>query len=140
MQWMAHANMTPKLQLRPLALEIHELLDIPLHKGMYPREGMRIIRTMIQAMTEALQRGEYIPVSGFGKLEIVTQPERSMPQQCLHKDNALGLKHPGLYSDHRYISPPKKIIKFRPAVGLMAMLNHATPNYRERIAISNWAT
>ena len=140
MQWTVHVNMTPKLQLTPLAHEIHELLDIPLHRGYYPYVGMKIIRSMIQAMTKALQRGESISVSGFGKLEVINRPPRVTHRVARHRDNSLGLHHPPNFSDTPYTTPAKKGIKFRPAVGLMAMLNHATPNYRERIAISNWTT
>jgi nucleoid DNA-binding protein len=113
-----------------LALQIHDLLDIPLNKHNDPDVGFKIIRAISTTMRDALKRGESVSVRGFGKFRVVE------PKGIRRTGNNIARQ-----SGERYAAPlqhmPKRYVKFIPSEQLKAMLNSGT-TWDEKRAMEIW--
>lgn len=97
-----------------LALDLHELLDIPLSKTRRPKAGNRIIRAIRQAMTQTLQRGESVRLNGFGQFRVV---ERTAPSGCQIVTNK-----PFTLTPRPVPNKPRKVVVFKPGDILRQMM------------------
>ena len=98
-----------------LALDLHELLDIPLSKTRRPKVGNRIIRAIRQAMTQALRRGDYVTIQSFGTFKVLEKPSRKLPARILSAE-------PFILSREPFYSRAHKAVVFKPSVTLRAMV------------------
>lgn len=123
------------------ALIIHEALDLPLDPvTRRPKLGLKIVKAMQKAMTEALRRGEEVTVRGFGKFHISEGRKRyHVPKPAVFNPGVFGHKYT-VYSDEPLFLPARKRVVFQPSVQLTAMLNvDDNPNYDEKYrAIDKW--
>ncbi len=112
-----------------LAMQITDLLGLPLNSHGDPAKGIQILRACTSAMREALKRGEEIEVRGFGKFIITGHSGRRTGSNFVSSD---GIKSP-VPMEHR----PKKYVKFIPGEQLRAMLNKGT-SWDEKRAMEIW--
>ncbi len=114
---------------RKIAMEIHELLDLPLDKHGEPVLGYTIVRTIAKAMREALQRGESIRINGFGIFKPYLRPSHRTGNNIIKR---------GIANSPVAIEwGPKTFAKFTPSEQLMAMLNQGV-NWDEKRAMESW--
>jgi len=117
-------------KLYKLALEIHDLLDIPLDNHGEPRKGFEIIKAVTTAMSGALKRGEPVRVNGFGIFRVVeTQGTRRTGSNFARRT---GERYAGTLQHL-----PKKYVKFIPSEQIKAMLNGDT-TWDEKRAMEIW--
>ena len=117
-------------KLFKLALEIHDLLDIPLDNHGEPRKGFEIINAFKSTMVSALRRGEHIRVNGFGIFRVVeTKGKRRTGSNFARQTG----ERYGTTLEHL----PKKYVKFIPSEHLKAMLNGDT-TWDEKRAMEIW--
>jgi nucleoid DNA-binding protein len=118
-----------------LALILHELFDWPLDKvKRYPSEGVRVVKAILQTITEALHRGEDVYIRGFGKFTVkCPREEHILPNLILggHEgqpiQSAIPVKIKG-----------RKKVFFTPSIHLYAMVNPTDPSYHSRRAMKLW--
>lgn len=108
-----------------LALDLHELLDIPLSKTRRPKVGYQIVRAIRQAMTQALRSGDYVTIQGFGTFRVVEKPPRLMRVRILS-----GI--PFVLSREPSYSKAHKVVVFKPSVTLRAMVEGDNPTVAVR--------
>jgi hypothetical protein len=114
-----------------VARDLHKLLGIPHAKNNCPTLGYKIIRAVIKAITNALQRGERVTINGFGTFKVVDYTPTPTRYNIIKYDS--GARSTGL----REYAPRKKVV-FAPSLHIMAMLNVDTPNGKERSTIGEW--
>lgn len=119
-------------------MELHDLLGIPLQRK-NPSIGRKIIRTILQAITDALHRGEAVYIKGFGTFRVIEKAPRPTPHNIL---TSRGRNRPTSFAGDRRSYAPRKYVIFQPAMALMAMLNlpaaGTAPSYKERRTQRQW--
>lgn len=119
----------PNLTLRPIAIQVNEILDLPIT---HPT-GMKVVRTVISTMTKALHEGEEIDIRGFGILRVVKYKARKTGSNFMTNSK---------YGDRCPVAiqhPDKLVVTFLPSVQTEAVLNHTGPmTYIERRATKCW--
>lgn len=116
-RWKVDVNKTD------LAAMLHEVLELPMGRNGLPRKGRHILNAILQTIAKGLRQDGVVKVAGLGKFYLA---ERSFKKRR-------GLFVASGFVDERLvILPPKKVVAFKPAVDVMAILNQATPNYVER--------
>ena len=111
-----------------LALDLHELLDIPLSKTRRPKAGYAIIRAFRYAMTQALRRGEPITINGFGQFYIKKWTPAAGRRIVSSK--------PFVLTPEFVPSKPRKAVVFKPSNILRNMLKDYDAN-RAQDRVSN---
>ena len=115
-----------------LALDLHELLDIPLSKTRRPTAGYTIIRAIRHAMTQALRRGDYVTIQSFGTFAVIEKPPRKLHARILSGT-------PFMLSRQPWYSQAHKAVVFKPGVTLRAMVEGDNPSYSVRKHLRNVA-
>ena len=100
------------------AKEVRALLALsPGHVKISASKEYKVVTAIINAMKEALLRGEEVSIMGFGTFRAITQPPRKRMYACFYIP---GNKHP-----YRRLEtvPSKTRIHFRPSEGLKRFVN-----------------
>ena len=126
---------------RKLALEIQTLLDEPLYQWRSPNYGTKILNAVLDAVADALHRGEKVYIRGFGIFKVEERRPVPTPSNIVTNDRhgRPSVRAQGL----RYYKPRLQVI-FQPSMAFMAMINMpdsgATPNHKERRAQLRWGS
>ena len=115
---------------KALARTIQELLDLDTLK-----EATIILRAVRDSMKQALLRGEPVHVKGFGIFKVVERTHRPTPNNIIARDS----NGPVAYSPELLYYKPRRVVIFQTSMPLQAMLNVATPNYKERRTLHRWS-
>ncbi|MGD9685356.1 MAG: HU family DNA-binding protein [Candidatus Obscuribacterales bacterium] len=119
---------------KQVALELHELLDIPL-ENKQPKKGRLIINTIVKCMVDALKRGESVEIPGFGRFQVV---ERTGNGRCLVAVDKTGKI---LALDSKPSRIVKKRVQFKPSDVWITMINLNDPDsftYIDKRNIKIW--
>src|SRR4051812_19954326 len=111
-----------------LGRAVHEILEVSTYKG-YPKFGSKIIKAVCRSIAMGLERDGVVSINGFGTFKVRRMGPRLMPP--IYVDRGVKLATPS-------VRPGRTKVVFQPAIQLMAMLNHETPNYKERRAAALW--
>jgi len=122
---------------KALAMEIQQILDVPLSNRAYPNFGTKILKAVLQTIKKALLNGEKVYIKGFGTFKVVERTPRPTPNNILTNDE--NGKPLGFDPTLRHYRPRKRVI-FEPSLPLMAMINIDSPNYKERRTARRWST
>jgi nucleoid DNA-binding protein len=114
---------------RHCAIDIHDLLDIPLDKNGDPSLGTKILRAIIATMRDALHRGEDVKIPGFGIFRVVEWKPKRTGNNIISQD--------GTRSPVPLERMSKRVVTFIPAEQLKAMLNLGT-TWDEKRAMETW--
>lgn len=116
-----------------IAVEVQQVLDVPLYKSEHPVLGAKILRAVLDTIKAALRRHETVRINGFGMFKVVKRKPKPTPGNYLVE---------GLISDTIQYHSPKHYVIFQPALPLLAMLNLPEdghePNATERRAQKRW--
>ena len=97
-----------------------ELFDLPRDPKGWPVEGNRIARAVFKAISNALHKGDYVQVEGFGKFLVYNTPAR-MRNALFQPVDEHGKPLPLL--QELIHEPARKRAVFQPAEPLKAQLN-----------------
>lgn len=123
------ARTASSLNKTQLAFLISELLDLPLDDHGEPKEGLRIVRAIITAITRALRRGESVVVRGFGIFRVVPGVPRRTGHNFLTPTFDI--------SPVPLTSRARSRVVFEPSEQVRAMLNGGT-TWDEHRAMEIW--
>src|SRR5690348_5920247 len=109
-----------KIVLSTFAKIINEVLDEPVESKL----GMKVVRAILKVVADALHKEDEVYVQGFGTFSVHKPKEfHKIPNIILHRESGVwagqATKAPGF----TIVAGRKKVI-FKPAIQLLAMLNH----------------
>ncbi|MBI3983948.1 HU family DNA-binding protein [Candidatus Microgenomates bacterium] len=126
-------NKVPRPLWERVALEVHDLTGLP------QKTADLAVKTVFEAMKEALLRGEDVQVNGFGCFRVRTRKSYTTRLAGLIVGK---VANKNMVKTQRVVQvPPKKYLYFRPAKALLAMLNAEAPyvpNKKQRELLQRW--
>jgi len=115
----------PTIRGEVLAVAISDLIEEfgLIHSKPKTGKARKIVRIIINTMTEALQKGESIKIDGFGTLEVYTRLPRK--KSVSYFEGGPKNRQRSLHSPPRGIVtiPLKRIVKFTPSKTILRILN-----------------
>ena len=99
------------------------------------KNATTILRAVLHAIVNGLERDGRVYIRGFGTFKIVERTHRPTPNNILANDRQ---GKPMVYAQGLLYYKPRRVVIFEPSLPFAAMLNPNSPNYKERRAQRCW--